>query len=774
MTRQSIEPLEARIAPAVAILNPLFDIQAGAGATGAVIDLGKLVDPFATNRTVVEFITNLTLPGQTEPGKIVVELFDDKAPLSVQNFLRYVASGTYDSAFFHRIFDFGASSEAGTDIIQGGGFRVSSMFSHVSTFTTVHNEFDATDPELQNIRGTLAMAKTAISPHTASSEWFFNLTDNSSILGAANNGGFTVFGRITAGLDVADAIGQAKKINLGGAFTDLPVQNHSSGLPSSSQLIQITDARIVETPGNADGHTFSVVSDSSIVRTRLNPVTNELTLTYVRGQAGTANITVTVSKNGESSTDEFAVALTPNLISTFDRDTLPDVFVPGDKGVVKVKLANSAGGTAKGFVNVRLFLSSTAEGNDKALTIDGDDIEITPASTRAFRLNLQSGQTVALSVPYLVPDTLNPGTEYFLLVKPEASDVATQDLFTDDNVGVSFTDHTFTRAFGSVGARSNVPLTVADLNGDVITLNLRGAGIGTVSKDAAGDLDISIAGSTAGTAFTVKTARGVVADIDDLFIQNTVGIVKLGNVHLHGHFTASGGARSIAFGELGSDAGGTDKSLSIGIFPVARQLLSLSFGKVNDYSLFSGTPVARLTAKSWLDDEAGTAPNRINVAGISSLTINGDLEADLLVASSATTRLVNVTGALRGSEIKSGGDFVTMKFGSIENSSILVGLSEQPDTLSDFSIGKKVSSLRVAGSVTASAIAATTFNSIIIGSADGAGASDGGIFADAIKRYIRKGSSRVILANLNDATPGDDQPLVADTEFAPNYKVTVY
>src|SRR5262245_6740513 len=88
-----IEPLESRIAPAL-IVNPIFDIKASTGQTGSSIDLGTLVDASKSYRTTVEFVTNFTLPGETQPAKIVMELFNDKAPLTVANFLRYVNSAS--------------------------------------------------------------------------------------------------------------------------------------------------------------------------------------------------------------------------------------------------------------------------------------------------------------------------------------------------------------------------------------------------------------------------------------------------------------------------------------------------------------------------------------------------------------------------------------------------------------------------------------------------------------------------------------------------------
>src|SRR5688500_13677672 len=85
-----LEPLEARIAPAATIANPLFDVVAATGQTGVTIDLDAMLDSAASFRTRVELVTNFTMSGTSSPAVITLELFDDKAPLNVANFLRYV------------------------------------------------------------------------------------------------------------------------------------------------------------------------------------------------------------------------------------------------------------------------------------------------------------------------------------------------------------------------------------------------------------------------------------------------------------------------------------------------------------------------------------------------------------------------------------------------------------------------------------------------------------------------------------------------------------
>ena len=123
----------------------------------------------------------------TTQGEIIVELYRSKAPLTVANFLNYVDTNRYDNSFFHRLVkDF---------VIQGGGYFVETVNNQstikvIPNFGTVVNEFGES-----NKRGTIAMAKVEGDPDSATSEWFFNLEDNSGNLDQ-QNGGFTVFGKV--------------------------------------------------------------------------------------------------------------------------------------------------------------------------------------------------------------------------------------------------------------------------------------------------------------------------------------------------------------------------------------------------------------------------------------------------------------------------------------------------------------------------------------------------------------------------------------------------
>ena len=774
MNRQSaIEALESRIAPAVTIVNHPFDIIAGIGSTGATIDLGKMVDATTSYRTLVEFTTNYTDPGTHEPAKIVIELFDDKAPVTVANFLSYVngTNGTdYDGTFFHRIADFGANSEPGTDIIQAGGFDVSNIFKHIPTTATVHNEYNADDPEVQNIRGTIAMAKTGLGPNTGSSEWFFNLTNNTSILGETNNGGFTGFGRVVEGLSVIDAIGAAEKISKGGALNELPVQdNYVSGTPKAAQLFQIVDAKVLETTAsNLNDHTFgepevykpgSTTEKSNLLTATIDPGTHKLTLSYTPGKIGQAEVWIPVTKDGQTVTEKFLVTVEPNLLSEVTTHKLPTAFVPGDQGVAKVKITNNLGGVADGKVKVRLYLSEVkADGNGDGLpdapsfTVDAADVLLGEAT---FDVKIASGDSTTLSVPYFVKDVVNEvalinGKQYVVVsqvVPAENSDIV--EVFSDDNDGARLTGHTYTQGFGNLSGRKNAVMTIETPDGDV-SFKLTGGGSGTFTRDADGGIDITLSGTSLSSTLSVKAESGT-AHIDDLLLSAVMGNVKLGNAVLHGDFMAQAGVKSVSFGALGTAGSAVDHSFSINGLPGVAPKLNLSLGNVWDYSITSNVAIGRLTASSWLDT-TGTAENQIFTPQLDALKVTGDFEASLLLSTEAKVAQITVGGTLRNADLTVFGDIGTVKLGNMVGSTILAGMSTRPDSLGDFALDRTIKSFTVTGTLSDSVIAAANFNTVNLGNVDkAAGTELKGIYADAIKSYARKGVDGTKLTKLDTA-----------------------
>ncbi len=149
---------------------------------------------------------------ETSKGKIVLELYPDKAPKSVENFLQYVRSGFYDGVIFHRVIP--------GFMIQGGGFTAD--MTQKPTKASIPNE---ADNGLRNERGTIAMARTN-DPNSASAQWFINVADNRSLdfkAKTVQGWGYAVFGKVVEGMDVADAI-VAVKTTTKGQFSDVPVE----------------------------------------------------------------------------------------------------------------------------------------------------------------------------------------------------------------------------------------------------------------------------------------------------------------------------------------------------------------------------------------------------------------------------------------------------------------------------------------------------------------------------------------------------------------------
>lgn len=146
----------------------------------------------------------------TSQGSLVLELDPVKAPITTENFLRYVRDGHYDGLIFHRVI-------AGF-MAQAGGYDAE--FAERETRDPIQNE---SRNGLSNERGTIAMARTS-DPHSASAQFFINLVDNHRLDGAPGRWGYAVFGRLTEGLDVLDEIG-ALPTGRGGPFpTDVPVR----------------------------------------------------------------------------------------------------------------------------------------------------------------------------------------------------------------------------------------------------------------------------------------------------------------------------------------------------------------------------------------------------------------------------------------------------------------------------------------------------------------------------------------------------------------------
>ena len=149
----------------------------------------------------------------TSKGVIELELDAKNAPITVANFLEYVKSGHYDGTIFHRVIP--------GFVIQGGGLQ--SGMAEKATRTPIENE---ADNGLKNLTGAICMARTN-EPHSATSQFFINLKDNSFLdhtEKSAEGWGYAVFGRVTSGMDVVEAIAAVATGNAG-YHSDVPLED---------------------------------------------------------------------------------------------------------------------------------------------------------------------------------------------------------------------------------------------------------------------------------------------------------------------------------------------------------------------------------------------------------------------------------------------------------------------------------------------------------------------------------------------------------------------
>jgi cyclophilin family peptidyl-prolyl cis-trans isomerase len=148
----------------------------------------------------------------TSLGEIHIELDPKSAPLTVENFLKYVDSKHYDGTIFHRII--------GNFMVQGGGFKeTDGSFKKQPTNPPIKNESEKTP---SNKRGTIAMARTS-EPNSATAQFFINVVDNPFLDYPNNGGGYATFGKVVKGIEVVEKM-RAVKTSSKNGMADVPTQ----------------------------------------------------------------------------------------------------------------------------------------------------------------------------------------------------------------------------------------------------------------------------------------------------------------------------------------------------------------------------------------------------------------------------------------------------------------------------------------------------------------------------------------------------------------------
>jgi cyclophilin family peptidyl-prolyl cis-trans isomerase len=200
--------------------------------------------------SIVDGRSNTLAQFRTVFGDIDVELYDQDKPATVSNFIKLVHNGAYQNTFLHRCVP--------NFVVQGGGFytlnrldnNLFTNFYYVPNFGTITNEFGV-GPRLTNSYGTIAMARVGGQTNSATSQWFFNLINNSFLDGV--DGGFTVFGRVLRGTNILNffnTISQSNGIvdirklygvtnSTTSLFSDLPVYYYGWVKPRYSDLLYV-------------------------------------------------------------------------------------------------------------------------------------------------------------------------------------------------------------------------------------------------------------------------------------------------------------------------------------------------------------------------------------------------------------------------------------------------------------------------------------------------------------------------------------------------------
>lgn len=186
---------------------------AGFGAIGVgIVSIFLLLSGVLAVSVLSDSNANPMIKISTNKGDISIEMYPDKAPQSVSNFIEYTNAGFYDGLIFHRVIS--------GFMIQGGGF-VADMTQR-ATRAPIQNE---ADNGLKNLAGTLSMARTS-APHSATGQFFINLVDNAFLDHTAKNSqgwGYAVFAKVTAGMDVVASIGAVATGKVAG-YGDVPLE----------------------------------------------------------------------------------------------------------------------------------------------------------------------------------------------------------------------------------------------------------------------------------------------------------------------------------------------------------------------------------------------------------------------------------------------------------------------------------------------------------------------------------------------------------------------
>jgi cyclophilin family peptidyl-prolyl cis-trans isomerase len=418
---------------AVPIASPLPSVDLGKTGEARYVDMaGFFSDPDITN-SLVRF--------QTTAGNIDVTLLDRNAPRTVANFFQYLLSGAYNDTIFHRL--------ETQFVLQGGGFSfnpATSSLVPVPAGPPILNEFG-----LPNKYATLAMAKVPTGPDTATSQFFFNLSDNNSAILDGQNGGFTVFGFIAndEGLQTLSRLTATPTHDFSNGdtnspFADVPLNGFTgSQFPQDTTLANYVRIVGMQVLRRDEWLTYSVVSNSDA---NLNAVFegSQLKLSALAGVSGNSTLVI-------KATDRYGASATATLQVAFG-NRLPTATVSlnmADPGKLDTLVATATKSDPDNDpvqlryvwkVNDNVVVDQTVTDTTFSFTLSdfgaqvGDviTVEVTPFDGEAFGATASATATVTDHLP--VVDTISLDNSF-----PTVDDPLTVTVTASDRDGDPFT-----------------------------------------------------------------------------------------------------------------------------------------------------------------------------------------------------------------------------------------------------------------------------------------------------------------------------------------------
>ena len=374
----------------------LPDVTATQGSAVPAVNLQNFFEVADIHGQVVQL--------RTTSGRVNLEMLPAAAPLSVANFLTYVNGSRYANTVVHR-------SDAGLGVIQGGGYALPlPALARIAANSPIALEYN-----LPNARGTIAMARTSVL-NSATTEWFINTKDNTTILGQANGGGYAVFGRVTgSGMTVVDAIHALPVFDrrsefaaagsaTSGAFGQLPLTGYSgTGAVVAANFVTLTAAEAIPIFPSAAGQnsvvTFSVTNNTNPALVTATVSASSLNLVLAPGAFGIADVTVTATDtHGNAVQDTFQInvsAGTPEI--TLEQPAGSDIADGGSRAFPLVNTGSSSSlvFTVKTASNGNVTLSGTPR-----VAVDGADAVMFSVTSQPAATVIGSGGSTTFTVRF--------------------------------------------------------------------------------------------------------------------------------------------------------------------------------------------------------------------------------------------------------------------------------------------------------------------------------------------------------------------------------------